>query len=76
MSAGQIAIRCEVFTPLSHDEFRQTLDLTDLDWISELWIARHDADQQNARLANHIFEENALDVPEAFFSDLKPYLGM
>jgi hypothetical protein len=53
----------------------QTLDLTDLDWVAELWIARNDADQQNARMARHIFEENALDVPEMFFKDLKPFLS-
>ena len=50
--------------------------MTDLDWIPELWILRHDNDQHNAHLARQIFEENALDVPEKFFLDLRPFLGL
>ena len=53
----------------------QALDLTDMDWCPELWIAMYDADQQNSRMARHIWEDNGLDVPEIFFSDLRPYLG-
>ncbi len=53
----------------------QPFDLTDFDWSPELWIAYHDEDEQNARLATHIWEDNGLDVPETFLQDLLPYLG-
>jgi hypothetical protein len=50
--------------------------LTDLDWSPQLWIACHDDDEQNARLANHVWEDNGLDVPENFLDKLMNYLGM
>ncbi|KAJ8518630.1 hypothetical protein ONZ45_g4322 [Pleurotus djamor] len=53
----------------------QPFDLTDLDWSPQLWIACHDDDEQNSRLARHLWEDNGLDVPEAFLTDLLPYLG-
>lgn len=53
----------------------KVLDLTDIDWSPEVFIACYDNDQQNARLATNIWEENGLDVPEGFFSDLRPFLG-
>lgn len=54
----------------------QAFDLTDLDWSPELWLACHDADEQNSRLAHHIWEDNGLDVPEEFLNDLLPLLGL
>jgi len=56
--------------------FSQPFDLTDLDWSPQLWIACHDDDEQNARLANHVWEDNGLEVPEDFFDKLMNYLGM
>ncbi|KIJ63493.1 hypothetical protein HYDPIDRAFT_175892 [Hydnomerulius pinastri MD-312] len=53
----------------------QPFDLTDLDWSPELWIACHDDDEQNARLANHVWEDNGLDVPEDFHGHLLGFLG-
>ncbi|KAL4068779.1 armadillo-type protein, partial [Scleroderma yunnanense] len=53
----------------------QPFDLTDLDWSPELWIACHDEDEQNAWLANHVWEDNGLDVPEDFLGHLLPFLG-
>ena len=35
----------------------------------------HDDDEQNARLANHVWEDNGLDVPEDYLEDLLPFLG-
>ncbi|KAG1831619.1 armadillo-type protein [Suillus variegatus] len=52
----------------------QPFDLTDLDWSPQLWIACHDDDEQNARLANHAWEDNGLDVPEDFLDKLMSYL--
>ena len=34
-----------------------------------------DNDEPNARLAGHIWEDNGLDVPEGFTSELLPLLG-
>ena len=53
----------------------QPFDLTDYDWSPELWIACHDEDEQNSRLANQLWDDNGLDVPETFLQDLLPYLG-
>ncbi|PCH35750.1 ARM repeat-containing protein [Wolfiporia cocos MD-104 SS10] len=52
----------------------QPFDLTDLDWSPELWIACHDDDEQNARLARHVWEDNGLDVPEQFIQDQLKFL--
>ncbi|KAG2158689.1 armadillo-type protein [Suillus bovinus] len=52
----------------------QPFDLTDLDWSPQLWISCHDDDEQNARLANHAWEDNGLDVPEDFLDKLMHYL--
>lgn len=46
-----------------------------MDWSPELWIACHDNDEQNERLAIHVWEDNGLDVPETFLKDLLEYLG-
>lgn len=51
------------------------MDLTDLDYSEELWIAAHDDDEQNASLALHVWEDNGLDVPEGYLASLLQYLG-
>lgn len=53
----------------------QPFDLTELDWSPELFIACHDVDEQNARLAIHIWEDNGLDVVERYLDKLLPFLG-
>ncbi|CDZ97184.1 Protein containing adaptin N-terminal region [Phaffia rhodozyma] len=52
----------------------QPLDITELDYSSELWIACHDDDAQNARLARHLWEDNGLDVPDTFLPSLLPFI--
>ncbi|GJE94641.1 ARM repeat-containing protein [Phanerochaete sordida] len=52
----------------------QPFDLTELDWSPELWIACHDDDEQNVRLAEHLWEDNGLDVPESYLQSLIGYL--
>lgn len=47
-----------------------------MDWSAELWVACHDDDEQNARLARHLWEDNGLDVPETFLDDLLAFLGL
>ncbi|KAL4249154.1 TOG domain-containing protein [Abortiporus biennis] len=64
----------EVYVRNSCLQTLQPFDLTDLDWSPELWIACHDPDGQNARLATNLWEDNGLDVPQAFLQDLLPYL--
>ncbi|KAF8063638.1 armadillo-type protein [Lyophyllum atratum] len=65
----------EVYVRNSCLQTLQPSDLTDLDWSPELLIACHDEDDQNARLARHLREDNGLDVPEQFLDALLHYLG-
>ncbi|KAG6844943.1 hypothetical protein H0H87_002276 [Tephrocybe sp. NHM501043] len=65
----------EVYVRNSCLQTLQPFDLTDLDWSPELLIACHDEDEQNARLARHLWEDNGLDVPEQFLDALLEYLG-
>ncbi|WVQ78061.1 hypothetical protein IAT38_000142 [Cryptococcus sp. DSM 104549] len=53
----------------------QPVDITDFDYLEELWIAMHDDDEQNANLALHIWEDNGLDLPETYLATLLPYLS-
>ncbi|OCH93463.1 ARM repeat-containing protein [Obba rivulosa] len=64
----------EVYVRNSCLQTLQPFDLTDLDWSPHLWLAYHDDDEQNARLARHIWEDNGLDVPEQFLQDMLPFL--
>ncbi|PWY99964.1 ARM repeat-containing protein [Testicularia cyperi] len=52
----------------------QPLDLTELHFPVELWLACHDDDVENARLAEKAWEENGLDVPVDFADALLPLL--
>ncbi|KAI0035599.1 ARM repeat-containing protein [Vararia minispora EC-137] len=52
----------------------QPFDLTDLEWSPELLVACHDSDEQNARLARHLWDDNGLDVPESYIFTLLTYL--
>ncbi|MBW0479310.1 hypothetical protein O181_019025 [Austropuccinia psidii MF-1] len=42
----------------------QPLDMTDIEWSPELWIARHDEDERNAGLASDLWLENGLKISE------------
>lgn len=53
----------------------QPVDLTDLNYSEELFIATHDTDEQNAALAEHVWEDNGLDVPETYLDSLAGYLA-
>ncbi|KAH8103551.1 armadillo-type protein [Cristinia sonorae] len=64
----------EVYVRNSCLQALQPFDLTELDWSPELWIACHDKDEQNARLASHLWEDNGLDVPQGFLGELLSYL--
>jgi hypothetical protein len=45
-------------------------------YSDEIWIACHDEDEHNSKLASQIWEENALDVEENYADTLLAYLGM
>jgi len=49
--------------------------LTELDWSTEIWVAYQDTDEDVARMAETLWEDNGLDVSETFAVDLLPLLG-
>ncbi|CAG8555168.1 3621_t:CDS:10, partial [Cetraspora pellucida] len=50
------------------------LDITDIDFSCELWIACHDEDEHNAKLAIALWESNGMDVEPSYNVELLPYL--
>ncbi|KNZ52619.1 hypothetical protein VP01_34g8 [Puccinia sorghi] len=48
----------------------QPLDMTDVGWSLELWIACHDEDERNANLASDLWLENGLQTPESCLKSL------
>lgn len=53
----------------------QPLDLTEQEFPVELYLARFDEDGPNARLADAIWEENGLDINEAFSEKILPFIS-
>ncbi|KAL9618193.1 MAG: hypothetical protein Q9160_007089 [Pyrenula sp. 1 TL-2023] len=51
------------------------VDLTDLDYSKEIWLCCHDSREDNAELADIIWEENGLEINEALANDIQVYLG-
>lgn len=60
---------------LDTDSYLQPLDLTDMDYSNELWIAVQDTDERNAQLALRIWDDNGLDVKEDVLPQLLGSLG-
>lgn len=54
---------------------REDVDLTDLDFSVQIWLASHDDIEENAELGRAIWEENALEVQPADASKILPYLS-
>ncbi|CEG70748.1 hypothetical protein RMATCC62417_06588 [Rhizopus microsporus] len=52
----------------------ENLDLTDIDYSPELWVACHDENESNAQLAKGQWEENAMDVDENYLDQLLAYV--
>ncbi|KAL5335026.1 armadillo-type protein [Aspergillus crustosus] len=50
------------------------IDLTDLDFSEHIWLAYHDHVEENAEVAEKIWEENALEIDETAYGQLIPYL--
>ena len=53
----------------------QPFDLTDVEWSPEVFIACHDEDGQNGRLARQLCDENGLEIPEEYIYNLISFLG-
>ena len=65
----QTAVRTSVLQAV-----REHVDLTDLDFSEEIWLACHDDLEENVELGHAIWEENALEVGPADAVKLMPYL--
>ncbi|KAL4792882.1 armadillo-type protein [Aspergillus venezuelensis] len=50
------------------------IDLTDLDFSEHIWLECHDHLEENAEVAENIWEENALEVDESACGKIVPYL--
>ncbi|KAH8425604.1 putative translational activator [Aspergillus melleus] len=51
------------------------IDLTDLDFYEQIWLECHDQVEENAELAETIWEDNALEVDDSTYGKIIPYLG-
>lgn len=71
---GVIVPQASVRTSLLHI-IREHLDLTDLDFSEEIWIAAHDDVEENTELAWAIWQENALEAVPDDASKILPYLA-
>lgn len=54
---------------------RSEIDLTELDFSEEIWLARHDINDENAELGLAIWQENALEVEGSDALKILPYLA-
>ena len=54
---------------------REHIDLTDLDFSEEIWIACHDDFEENVDLGHAIWQENALEVDPPHAFKMVPYLA-
>jgi hypothetical protein len=50
------------------------IDLTDLDFSEHIWLGCHDMVEENAEIADTIWEDNALEVDDSSFSKIMKYL--
>lgn len=65
----------ETYVRLGALQAIQSMDLSELEFSNELWLAHHDPDDaENARLAERAWDENGLDVPADFASGLIRFL--
>ncbi|KAI9818321.1 MAG: translational activator of GCN4 [Thelocarpon impressellum] len=65
----EVSVRTSVLQAINAE-----LDLTDLDFSEEIWLACHDDVEENVELARAIWEENALDSEDDSAFKLLPYL--
>ena len=66
----QIPVRNSVLQAI-----REDVDLTDLDFSAEIWLASHDDNEENAQLGHAIWQENALELQSSDAVVIEPYLA-
>ncbi|KAF9886136.1 hypothetical protein FE257_011961 [Aspergillus nanangensis] len=65
-----VSVRTSVLQAISTE-----IDLTDLDFSEQIWLECHDHVEENAELADTIWEENALEVDDSAYAKIIPYLA-
>lgn len=50
------------------------IDLTEVDFSEHIWLGCHDSEEENVKISEEIWEENALDVDESSPSQMLKYL--
>ncbi|KAE8335069.1 hypothetical protein BDV24DRAFT_14814 [Aspergillus arachidicola] len=51
------------------------IDLTDLDFSEHIWLECHDHVEENAEIAETIWDDNALEVDDSSYGKIIPYLA-
>ncbi|KAE8397245.1 armadillo-type protein [Aspergillus pseudonomiae] len=51
------------------------IDLTDLDFSEHIWLEYHDHVEENAEIAETIWDDNALEVDDSSYGKIIPYLA-
>ncbi|KAI9762545.1 MAG: translational activator of GCN4 [Chaenotheca gracillima] len=69
VTSSQVSVRTSVLQAVSAE-----IDLTDYDFVEEIWLACHDDDAENIKLGREIWDENALEVEEQSAFEILPYL--
>ncbi|KAL8765433.1 MAG: hypothetical protein Q9209_007501 [Squamulea sp. 1 TL-2023] len=71
---GSLVSQASVRTSVLH-AIREYIDLTELDFSEEIWLAVHDDLVDNVELAQAIWQENALEALPTDASKIIPYLA-
>jgi hypothetical protein len=66
---SQVPVRTSVLQAIATE-----IDLTDLDFSEEIWLAYHDDVDENIELARAIWDENGLEIEKGFGIKTLPYL--
>lgn len=66
---SQVPVRTSVLQAIATE-----IDLTDLDFSEEIWLAYHDDVDENIELARAIWDENGLEIEKDSASKTLPYL--
>ncbi|EEA25943.1 hypothetical protein EYB25_003176 [Talaromyces marneffei] len=67
--APDVSVRTAVLQAIEAE-----IDLTDLDFSEHIWLCCHDQVEENAEIAEAIWEDNALDVDESSYLKILKYL--
>ena len=66
----QIVVRTSVLQSISAE-----IDMSDLGFCDEIWLAAHDDQEENVELGREIWEESEFDIPAEAAFRMMPYLG-